>query len=296
MSELDKFFLSTNRELSATVNRLDKLIGKNHWLSVGTYKEALLKNMLKRVIPKKYSVNSGFIMGADQNGEIIRSAQTDILIWDSHNYSPLFCADDFVIIPPEACKIMIEVKSSLRGNEIKNTIKKFDKINKFKNIPNMGSHKISKFIFAYKMYKMKFPDGIFNTLYDFYTKCEDLSIEDRMSAIDAGYNGSGSLYILNGIFILSEGCVICSEGNFKDNKLKLLFNSYTVNTNDEDIIYSFFENIIISLLGNYDQYGLYSLRRQLEIKPSIPKSLMVIPKTDIEYYPDCIGKETIFDV
>jgi hypothetical protein len=51
MNELDEFFQSSNKELSSTVKRLDKLIGDNHWLSVGMYKETLLKNHCKELSP-----------------------------------------------------------------------------------------------------------------------------------------------------------------------------------------------------------------------------------------------------
>ena len=80
--QLLHFFSTSNKELRSTVDRLDELLGKHHWLSVGTYKETLLKKTLCRVVPCKYSIDSGFVFGVNRDGNIIRSAQSDILIWD----------------------------------------------------------------------------------------------------------------------------------------------------------------------------------------------------------------------
>ena len=60
-SELNQFFTASNQELIATVNRLDKLIGCNHWLTVGTYKETLLKKTLRRGLFRKLCKQPLFI-------------------------------------------------------------------------------------------------------------------------------------------------------------------------------------------------------------------------------------------
>jgi hypothetical protein len=308
MNELEGFFLSTNRELLATVNRLDELIGNRHWLSVGSYKETLLKKSLRNIVPKKYSIDSGFIIAANKNGDIIRSSQTDILIWDSTNYSPLFQDDGFVIIPPESCKIMIEVKGMLNRENIKKTIKNFDKIIDFRNIPFMQDYRIMKYLFAYDLDDIKFPEGIFSTINKAYTNCKYLSLEDRLKIMQIGWPQDFStwpLYRINGIFILSKGFITCSEQILGDDNLKLLFHAFSINAIDRTNVYSLFETEIISLLGRYsggrqgswyeDQPGLLSLRRQLKIQPSSPKSLMVLPKTDKKYFYKNFNMEEVFD-
>jgi hypothetical protein len=309
MNDLDDFFLSSNRELLATVNKLDNLIGDKHWLSVGIYKETLLKKMLRKVIPKKYSVDSGFVIAADQDGNIIRSAQTDILIWDSTNYSPVFRDDDFVIIPPESCKIMIEVKGVLNRRDIRGTINNFDKLIDFRKIPLMNSYNISKYLFAYKLKDIKFPDGLFSTIYSSYNECKNMLIDDRINTIQKGWpqdSSSWPLYHIDGIFILSEGIIVCSNRLFKDDKLKMLFQAFSKNANEESNIYTIFESEILSLLGNFsggrhnywyeDQPGLLSLRKQVRIEPSLPKSLMIIPKTDKKYFHKDISQENVFNM
>ena len=135
LSGLEEFFSTSNKELLSTVNRLDKLIGSNHWLSVGTYKETLLKKSLRKVVPGKYSIDSGFVVAANKEGKVIRSTQTDILIWDSANFSPLFRDENFVIILPEACKIMIEVKGVLSAKELKKSLSNFDSMIDFCFVP-----------------------------------------------------------------------------------------------------------------------------------------------------------------
>jgi hypothetical protein len=305
MEELDEFFLSTNKELIATVNRLDKLIGNKHWLTVGTYKETLLKKLLRRVIPDKYSINSGFIVAADYEGHIINSSQTDILIWDSCNYSPLFRDGDFVIIPPESCKIMIEVKGMLTKSEIKKTVYNFDRLINLRKIQFMQDYNISKYIFAYETKRLSYPGDIFNALSNAYENCEYLTLENRLKYMEEGYpseHSSWPLFKINGIFILTKGFINCSERIMKDDKLKLLFHSYSIKQNDMSNIYSFFETEVLSLLGPFsggrqgswysDQPGLFSLRKQLRISPSLPKSVMILPETDSKYYNNDL-KETM---
>ena len=67
-------FLSSNsKELVSKVSRLDDLIGRDHWLSVGNYKESILRNLLSSTLPKKYEVSTGFIIASDREGKILKS-------------------------------------------------------------------------------------------------------------------------------------------------------------------------------------------------------------------------------
>lgn len=46
------FFSSYSNELKSRMKRLDTLIGHDHWLSVGNYKESILRQLVANVIPK----------------------------------------------------------------------------------------------------------------------------------------------------------------------------------------------------------------------------------------------------
>ncbi|WP_206755122.1 DUF6602 domain-containing protein, partial [Leptolyngbya sp. FACHB-711] len=86
----NKFLSSYNAELLSKVSRLDELIGRDHWLSVGNYKESILRSLISNILPRKYEVSTGFILASNRKGEILKSRQIDIIIWDSANYAPIF--------------------------------------------------------------------------------------------------------------------------------------------------------------------------------------------------------------
>jgi hypothetical protein len=290
-SDLDQFFSTSNQELFATVNRLDKLIGGSHWLSVGTYKETLLKKALRRVVPQKYSIDNGFVVAANEEGKVIRSTQTDILIWDSTNYSPLFRDEDFVLIPPEACKIMIEVKGVLTRTELKKTLANFDSMVDFCFTPLLQQFDIKKYVFAFDVRKVKFPDTVFRTIASSYSQSKKITLEERMHCLKSWRwpqeNRPWPLLAIDGVFILSSGFILRRERMFREG-VRFLFNSFSVKSKNESQVYSVFESEILSSLGQFsrgkqglwyiDQAGLLSLRAQIRVKPSEPKFLMIFPK------------------
>ncbi|MFC5702349.1 DUF6602 domain-containing protein [Cohnella faecalis] len=106
---LPHYYQSFSKELEVTKDRVRNIIGKAHWISDGTHKEAILQEVLRRFIPQKYVVSSGFILSND--GETC-SKQLDIIIYDQA--SPLvFNSSNFVIIPSQYVRAVIEVKTSL---------------------------------------------------------------------------------------------------------------------------------------------------------------------------------------
>ena len=61
-SILTQYQLSYGNELQAKKKRLDEIIGDSHWLSVGTYKENILRNMLRNRLPARFEIGSGFVL------------------------------------------------------------------------------------------------------------------------------------------------------------------------------------------------------------------------------------------
>ncbi|QLK09339.1 hypothetical protein BMG_6111 (plasmid) [Priestia megaterium] len=102
---------SINAELKATKDRVRYFIGDSHWGEDGRFKEILLINHLKKVLPSNVSVGTGFV----RNGEKITS-QIDLIIYDN-SIPTLFLEGDFVIVLPESVYGIIEVKSKIRANE-----------------------------------------------------------------------------------------------------------------------------------------------------------------------------------
>jgi hypothetical protein len=82
----------------------------------------LLKEFLRRTLPREVSVDAGFIRRVtDENWSDDRSPlppdiatpQLDIIIHDTQHYAPLLRAEDFVVVLPQAVKAVIEVKKTL---------------------------------------------------------------------------------------------------------------------------------------------------------------------------------------
>jgi hypothetical protein len=122
---LKKFHESTTEELKSVENRVRNLIGYQHHPEDGRYKEAILRNMIKKFLPSKYTVGSGFIVEVN-NGVVDPSTQIDILIFNS-DYPTLFSEGDFYIVTPNSVKAVIEVKTDAT-DQLKETIEKLNKI------------------------------------------------------------------------------------------------------------------------------------------------------------------------
>jgi hypothetical protein len=102
---------------------IEKLIGGGiHRESEGTYCEDLVREFLRKVLPSRYSVDTGFIRGKEmQIGGAKRSVsqQLDVIVHDTTDFSPIFRSEGFVIVLPEAVAAVIEVKKCLRPGELK---------------------------------------------------------------------------------------------------------------------------------------------------------------------------------
>lgn len=99
-------------ELSSLSERIRLII--DHGPTVGTYRENLLQNILKKHLPERYHVATGFILGLPK--------QIDILIYDRIDYSPVFRENDLVIIPPEAVRAVIEVKTKVNTKSLRSSL------------------------------------------------------------------------------------------------------------------------------------------------------------------------------
>lgn len=101
--------LSTfSEELLVKSRRIDLLL--NHRGTVGSYREELLRSLLTQILPKQYEATTGFIQGC--------ARQLDIIVWDAANFSPLFREQNFVVVPLEAVRAVIEVKTTLSSGSL----------------------------------------------------------------------------------------------------------------------------------------------------------------------------------
>ncbi|KKA46002.1 hypothetical protein WN56_02505 [Salinivibrio sp. KP-1] len=273
------------------MKRLDYLIGRDHWLSVGNYKEELLRNLLRNLLPKKYEVSTGFILSLDQNGNELKSKQQDIIIWNSNEFSAIFRDDEFVIVPPEACQAVIEVKSTLTKNTLKKAMLASDDLYKFMQTPSLYQFKIAKFIFSFGS-DLKFPDGYFDTICEFYDNDKDgqLSATQRQEFTKEFFSQESSgNFTIDGIFSLNDGSILREIALGSDKKFIFIFRSFDLISNEVNHVYTFFEHIIHSEVNSPNskhgfyyskQPGLFSLMSELSLKTPEEGGTLVYPYTD----------------
>lgn len=121
---LKDFHVSTTKELKSVEKRVRNLIGRSNWGEEGRYKEAILRNIIKRFLSPRYTVGTGFVVKSI-NGKMECSTQIDILIFDS-NFPILFSEGDFYIVTPNSVKAVVEVKTNLRIQGLKKAVKKIE--------------------------------------------------------------------------------------------------------------------------------------------------------------------------
>lgn len=105
----------TKAFLEAKDHVLD-LLGSRQNAESGLFREGLLRSFLSRILPSAVAVNSGFIYGFE---EVPTSKQLDIIIWHKAAHSPVYDAEQFVIVPPEAVIAVVSVKSKMTLSELR---------------------------------------------------------------------------------------------------------------------------------------------------------------------------------
>lgn len=118
-----RFQESITSELNIIKDRVQDLIGTRHWGEVGRFKEAILKNVIKRFLPSHISIGTGFIVDSENGDEVSR--QLDLIIYDN-THPVLFAEGDFIITTKQNVKAIIEVKSCIRTHELRHVISHFD--------------------------------------------------------------------------------------------------------------------------------------------------------------------------
>lgn len=133
-------------EFRAYEKRVRNLIGDVHRGEEGHYKEVILMNYLKRILPQNISVGTGFVRS---NNNVTH--QIDIIIYDN-TYPLLFKEGDFIIATTANVLGIIEVKSSIKSSQIKGVI---EKANENGKIIASGTDKmIFNGIFSYNAHEL----------------------------------------------------------------------------------------------------------------------------------------------
>lgn len=99
-------------ELTQLSQRIRLLV--QHGPTVGTYRENLLQALLRKHLPERYHVATGFIDRC--------ARQLDIVIYDRIDYAPVFREGDLVVVHRESVRAVIEVKTSLDPKGLKDSL------------------------------------------------------------------------------------------------------------------------------------------------------------------------------
>lgn len=113
-----KFFTSWGAELEAQLDRVGHLIGPVHRQSEGSFREILLRGLLRRVLPPRYRVSTGFVVGWGERA----STQMDVIVWDAEKHTPLMEVGEFAIVSGEAVRALVEVKTTLSPKELRSAL------------------------------------------------------------------------------------------------------------------------------------------------------------------------------
>ncbi len=107
--DLNGYYASLSAEMMAVKDRVRQLIGPAHWPSDGEHKETILRQAIRRIAPRNMVVGKGFIVSPE-----FTSTQIDVLVYDDR-YPVHYQDGDLFMIPPAACRAVIEVKSALHN-------------------------------------------------------------------------------------------------------------------------------------------------------------------------------------
>jgi len=88
-----------------------------HRYTLGVAREAILRGVLINQTPIPLQVGTGFI--AIPGPPLATSKQCDILVFDPSRRQPLYRQHEFVVIPPSAAKMIIEVRATMTTSAIR---------------------------------------------------------------------------------------------------------------------------------------------------------------------------------
>ncbi|MGI6758467.1 MAG: DUF6602 domain-containing protein [Bacilli bacterium] len=116
-NNINQYFIDLGSTFNSTVNRLSRIIGSKNFLSVGEYKERLLRKEIEKFLPSNYSIGTGFVVFPkfeikDETPIYSHdiSKQLDIIIYDNTKIPTIFRDESFIVITPEQVVAIIEVK------------------------------------------------------------------------------------------------------------------------------------------------------------------------------------------
>jgi hypothetical protein len=130
---VDELISSAGRQLRKDFAEIQET--NPHAAERGSEAEDTLKKFLKQKLPRRFDVASGIVIG----GENLISRQTDVIIYDAMN-SPVYrTGTRLQILPRDNVACVIEVKSKLNKDELKDAASKIADVKKIKATPICGA-------------------------------------------------------------------------------------------------------------------------------------------------------------
>jgi len=113
-------------------DQIENLIRTGHHSeSEGSYCEDLVRAFLRETLPKRFSVDTGFVLGTEtdvpwRSGDppawnwkrTTASPQLDVIVHDTDAFAPVIRTGEFVIVLPDAVHAVIEVKKTLTSTQL----------------------------------------------------------------------------------------------------------------------------------------------------------------------------------
>lgn len=115
MPDYIRFQKSISDELISIKDRVRHFIDDSHWGEDGRYKEIILSQTIKDMLPGFASLGTGFVINGEE-----KTSQIDIIVYDNR-YPLMFRHGDFIIATAKSVLGIIEVKTNLNSGIISDT-------------------------------------------------------------------------------------------------------------------------------------------------------------------------------
>lgn len=160
---LAEFYSADAETLRLKYSQIEALVGLGHHSpSEGDYCESLLKEFLRRTLPRHVSIDSGFIRRVSNTDwsksssslppdAPIATPQLDIIVHDSTDFAPLFRSEDLVVVLPEAVRAVIEVKKRMNWSRLDEAVKTIGRTRQLLRRWRHESYKVFTCIFAFSL-------------------------------------------------------------------------------------------------------------------------------------------------
>ena len=169
-------------------NKKDQSKGSDHNAEDGRFIEALVRDTLRKFLPKGLEVLTGFIVRpavkVENNNKSRKkkqdshSGQIDIIIYDSANYPLYYQSGDTALVPPEGVIGIISVKKNLAAEYIVDEVSKLYKYSQLCRSDKNGTMRRGPFLALVAMDGRPQCETCYKHIRRAYQNREDLYFDD----------------------------------------------------------------------------------------------------------------------